>query len=156
MTRSMPCNHEKLPEGEAIAIVHFLMFESVLGAAFVTRKNLRPFNTRTQLARTAHQVGVNMRLKNMRNRETCFARHVNVNIAVRSRIENRGDAFVIISDKIRKLGDTFGLNGFENERHLDQLKRRRVGVQQDRYRALRKLQLVAAAYDRRNYWIRRS
>jgi len=108
------------------------MFEAVLGAALVARKNLRRFNTRTQLARTAHQVGVNMRLKNMRNRETCFARHIDVNIAVRSRIENRGDAFVIISDKIRKLGDAFGLNGFENERHRWDLTRRRVGVQQDR------------------------
>jgi hypothetical protein len=96
----MSRNYEKLPEGEAIAIVYFLMFEPVLGAAFVTRKNLRRFNTRTQLAGTAHQVGVNMRLKNMRNRETCLARHIDVNIAVRSRIENRGDAFVIISDKI--------------------------------------------------------
>src|SRR5438874_346748 len=70
-----------------------------------------------------------MCLKNMRNRETCFARHIDVNIAVRSRIENRGDAFVIISDKIRKLGDAFGLNGFENERHRWDLTRSANEVQ---------------------------
>ncbi len=117
MTGSMSRNHEKLPEGEAIAVVHFLVFESVLGAAFIARKNPGRFDTRAELARSAHQVGVNMRLKDMRNRKTCFARHIDVNVAVRSRIENRGDAFVIISDKIRKLGDAFGLNRFENERH---------------------------------------
>ena len=60
---------------------------------------------------------MNVRFENMRDRHARFACHLNVNVAIRSRIEHRGDAFVIVADEIRKFGNAGSLNGLENERH---------------------------------------
>ena len=58
-----------------------------------------------------------MRFENVRDRDARFARHLDVNVAIRPRIENCGDTFVVITDQIGKLGDAGRLNGLENERH---------------------------------------
>src|SRR6266487_5532211 len=63
---------------------------------------------------------MNMRFKNLRDSHAGFARRFNVNIAVRTRIKYRCDSFIIVADQIRKLSDTFSLNGFKNERHRGQ------------------------------------
>ena len=60
---------------------------------------------------------MNVRFENVGDGHLRLTRHVDVNIAVRPRIENRRDAFIIIAEQIGKLGDAFGLNGFKNERH---------------------------------------
>ncbi len=73
---------------------------------------------------------MNVRFENMCNRHARFSRHVDVNVTVRPRIEHRRNAFIIVPDEIRKLGDTLGLNGLENERHLPELTRSRARVQQ--------------------------
>src|SRR5438128_11764674 len=61
---------------------------------------------------------MNMRFKNVRNCHAGFACSLNVNIAVRAWIKYRCDSFIIVADQIGKLGDTFSLNGFKNERHV--------------------------------------
>src|SRR5438874_12142731 len=61
---------------------------------------------------------MNMRFKNVRDRHAGFTRRLNVNIAVRAWIKYRCDSFIIVADQIGKLGDTFSLNGFKNERHV--------------------------------------
>jgi len=58
-----------------------------------------------------------MRFKNMRNRNASVARHFDVNIDIRSRIEYCGDCLVIIAHDVRKFRDPFSLDGLENERH---------------------------------------
>src|SRR5436190_23217394 len=63
---------------------------------------------------------MNMRFKNVRDGHAGFARRFNVNIAVRTRIKYRCESFIIDADQIRKLSDTFSLNGFKNERHRGQ------------------------------------
>src|SRR5437762_4019674 len=123
VARCVSRSDQQFAEGEFIAIFHVLVPESVFRTAFAADVNLRRFESSTEFARSAYQVGVNVRFENMRNGKARFARHVDINVYIRSRIENRSDPFVIVTEQIRKFRDAFGLNGFENERHLDQLKR---------------------------------
>ena len=60
---------------------------------------------------------MNMGLENVGNRDPSFTRHLDVDVTVRARIENGGDAFVVIADNVGKLRNAFGLDCFENERH---------------------------------------
>src|SRR5205814_478960 len=70
-----------------------------------------------------------MGFENVCDGDPSLAGHIDVNIDIRARIEDRCDAFIIIANKIRKLSDTFGLNGFKNERHCSDLTRTSTGVQ---------------------------
>src|SRR6059036_2546300 len=75
---------------------------------------------------------MDMRLEDMRDGEPGFACHLNINLNVSSRIENRSDSLVVVTKQVREFGDAFGLNGFENERHRDDLTRSGRELQQDR------------------------
>ena len=75
---------------------------------------------------------MNMRLEDMRDSEPRFACHLNINLNVSSRIENRSDSLVVVTKQVREFGDAFGLNGFKNERHRDDLTRSSRELQQDR------------------------
>src|SRR4029077_17454397 len=97
MPRSMPRSDQHLAKRETIAVFYFLGPKAVLGAAFSTGINLRRFKTRAKLARTTDQIGMNMRFEDMRDREPGFAGHLNINLNVSSRIENRSDSFVVIT-----------------------------------------------------------
>src|SRR5881392_1316522 len=66
--------------------------------------------SRELCARTAHQIGMNVRLKNVGDGNLRLARQVDVNLDVRPRIKHCGDAFVIITEQIGKFRDAFGLN----------------------------------------------
>ena len=120
MSWSMPRRHQHFAECESVAIFDFLGRKAVLRAAFAAGINLRRVQPRAKLARTAHQVGMNMRFKNVRDSHARFTCRLDVNIAVRARIKYRCDSFVIVAHEIRKLGDPFRLNGFKNERHCGQ------------------------------------
>jgi hypothetical protein len=74
-----------------------------------------------------------MRLENMRDGETCFTRHLNINLNVGSWIEDRPHTFFVVAEQVRKFGDAFGLNCFKNERHGQTLGQREGEHQQ--YRA---------------------
>src|ERR1017187_3399347 len=76
-----------------------------------------------------------MRFENVCDGKFLLARHLEININIGSRIENRSDAFVIVAEQIRKFCDTLRLDRFENERHSPELTRNGVEVQQDRYRS---------------------
>jgi hypothetical protein len=69
----------------------------------------------------------------MRDSEPRFARHLNINLNVGSRIEDRSDTFVVVAEQVRKFGDAFGLNCFKNERHGQNLGQKEGEHQQ--YRA---------------------
>ena len=88
-----------------------------MGVALAAGVNLRRFQPRAKFARTTYQIGMNMRLEDMRDGETCLARQVHINIYIRPRIENRSDPFVIVTEEVRKFRDAFSLDGFKNERH---------------------------------------
>src|SRR6202011_343813 len=102
---------------EAIAVFYLLALESVLGTAFLACVDFGGFHPRTQLPRTAYQIGMNVGLENVRDRDACFARHLDVDVAIRARIENARDAFIVIADDVGKLRYAFGLDYLENERH---------------------------------------
>jgi len=67
----------------------------------------------------------------MRDRKACFARHIDINIDVRSWIENRSDPFVIVTEEVGKLRDAFSLNSLKNERHDQTLRQSAGELQQD-------------------------
>jgi hypothetical protein len=108
---------DDLAKLKTIAIFHPFIFKSVFRATFVAGINLRRFQSRAEFARAAHQIGMDMRFENVRDGDTGFARHVDVNVAIGTRIKNRSHAFIIIAHEIGKLGDAFGLDGFKDERH---------------------------------------
>src|SRR5262249_28224052 len=91
--------------------------KAVLGSAFCTGINLRRLKTRAEFTRTADQIGMDMRLKDMGDGEPGFAGHFNINVDIGSRIEKRAHSFVIVAEQIRKLRDAFSLNSFKNEGH---------------------------------------
>jgi hypothetical protein len=62
---------------------------------------------------------MNMRLEDMRDSEPRFACHLNVNLNIGSRIENRSHTFVVVAKQVRKFGDAFRLNRFEDKRHAE-------------------------------------
>ena len=115
VTRGVSRGHSYLTELEAVAVLNRLVFKSVLRAAFVARINFRRFNPIAKLARTAYQIGVNVSLENMRNGKAGFAGDVHIHIYICSRIKNCPHSFVIVTEQIRKLGDSVGLNCFKNE-----------------------------------------
>src|SRR5437868_14542392 len=65
----------------------------------------------------------------MRDGKARLTRHVDVDLHIWPRIEDRPDAFIIVAQQIRKLRDSFGLNRFKNERHRVTLRRNRSEVQ---------------------------
>jgi hypothetical protein len=73
-----------------------------------------------------------MRFENVCDGKFLLARHLEININIGPRIENRSDAFVIVAKQIRKFCDALRLDRFENERHSPELTRSRAEVQQDR------------------------
>ena len=72
---------------------------------------------------------MDMRLEDMRDSEPGFACHLNINLNVSSRIENRSASLVVVPKQVREFGDAFGLNGFKNERHRNDLTRSENVVQ---------------------------
>src|SRR4029078_12533914 len=75
---------------------------------------------------------MNMCFENVRDDHASVPRRFNVNVAISSGIKDRRHSFVIVADEIRKLSDSFSLNGFKNERHRDQLNRMDAELQQVR------------------------
>ena len=101
-------------EIELIASLHLLMRESVLRTTLVTEIDFGGLNPAAQFPRAADQIGMNVGLENVCDRDVLCARYFNVDLNVRSRIEDCGHTFLIISDQIRKRGQTFRLNGFKD------------------------------------------
>ena len=114
VTRCVSRSDEHFTKFKTIAISYFFVRETVFCTAFVARINLRRFQPRAQFARPAYKIGMNMRFENMRDREADFARHVHINIDICSWVEDCSHSFVIIADKIGKLGDPLGLDGFKH------------------------------------------
>src|SRR4030088_3275557 len=86
MPRSMPRRDEHFAKCETIAILYLFWSKAVFSAAFSAGINLGRFKTRAKLARTADQIGMNMRLEDMRDSEPRFACHLNINLNIGSRI----------------------------------------------------------------------
>jgi hypothetical protein len=51
----------------------------------------------------------------VRDYDAGVPRRFNINIAISSRVKNRRHSLVIVAYEIRKLSDSFSLNGFKNE-----------------------------------------
>src|SRR5204863_9050682 len=85
---------------EFITVLHRLTIEAVLRAAFTARVNFRRAGAIGQFARAAHQVGVNVGFENVRDRDAVLARRLEINFDVRSRIDYRSGAFLVIADQI--------------------------------------------------------
>jgi hypothetical protein len=100
---------------KSVAIVDFFRVETVLRTALAAGVNLCRFQSRAQFARAADEIGMNMSFENVCDSDAGLPRRFDVNIAISSWIKNRRHSFVIVADEIRKLSDSFSLNGFKNE-----------------------------------------
>ena len=58
---------------------------------------------------------MNMGFENVRDGDTSLAGHLDINIYIRSGIENGGGALIIIADQVGQFGDAFSLNGLKNK-----------------------------------------
>ena len=97
MTGGVTRRDQCFAERETIAVFHLLMFELVFRTTLVTHVNQRGVDPRAKFARTAHQIGVNVRFENVRDRHLRLARHVDVNVAIRAGIEDCGDPLFVIA-----------------------------------------------------------
>jgi hypothetical protein len=111
----MPRRYQHFAEFELITVVYLLRVKPVFGASFPAGVNLRRIESGAQLSRTTYQISVNVRFKDVGDGHSGFARGVDVNVAVCTRIKYRRDAFVIIADQIRKFSNPFCLNCLKNE-----------------------------------------
>src|ERR1043166_3684479 len=109
------CRHDHFAKYESVAILDLFRVKSVLCASLAAGVNLCSFQSRAQFARSAHQIGMDMRFENMRDDDARVPRRFNVNVAISSRIKHRRYTLVIVAHEIRKLRDSFRLNCFKNE-----------------------------------------
>jgi hypothetical protein len=70
---------------------------------------------RTKFACTTDEIGMDVRLENVRDRHPLLASELQIAVNVRAWIEHCGYSFGIIADQIGKLGDAVGLNAFKYE-----------------------------------------
>src|SRR5215212_9391585 len=116
MPRSMARRYDHFAKRESVAIFDFFGVKTVFCAALAAGVDLCHIQSRAQFARAAHQIGMDMRFKNVRDNHAGVPRRFNVNVAISSRIKHRRYSFVIVAHEIRELSDSFSLNGFKNER----------------------------------------
>src|SRR2546423_12097087 len=95
MARRMPRSDQKGTKLELRAIFDRFGFEAVARACFVAGENLRVPKTAAQFARAADQIGVNMRLENVRDRDIFGARQPKIDLDIGSWIENRRGTFFV-------------------------------------------------------------
>ena len=72
MARCMTSSQDERTEGVCVAILDHFAIESVFGAPFAARINLCRPRARGQFARTADQIGMNVRLENVSDRDAAF------------------------------------------------------------------------------------
>src|SRR5205807_1756825 len=104
-------------EDKFVAVLHRLARKPVLGAALAAGINLRGARAVGQLARTAHEIGVDVRFENVRDRDAALSRQLEVNLNIRAWVDDCGGALFIIADQVGDCGDAIGENAFKDERH---------------------------------------
>ncbi len=102
-------------ERESVAVLHLLGVEAVTRPAFVAGEDLRRIDPRAKFACAAHQIGVNVRLEDVRDREIILARHLQVFVHIGRRIKDGRHALAVVAHEVGKLGNAVGLDAFEDE-----------------------------------------
>src|SRR5437870_3793205 len=103
------------PEAELVAITYFFVLESVMRTSLVAHVDLCRFKSAAKLTRTTNEIGVNMGLENMRDRDVFCARQLEINFDIGPRIEYRRDALFVVSDQIRNFRQAFCLNRLKDQ-----------------------------------------
>src|SRR5437660_10024111 len=89
------------PELELVAVTNFFLFESVMRTSLVAHVDFCQFKSAAKLTRTTNEIGVNMGLENMGDRDVFCARQLEINVDIGPRIEHCRDALFVVSDQIR-------------------------------------------------------
>ena len=104
-----------LPNSKRSPSLHRFRVEAVFRAAFAAEINLRRADAGRKLPRAADEVGVDVRFEDVGDATLCFAGVFQVDLHVGARIDHRRHGRLVVPDQIRKLGDAFGLDAFENK-----------------------------------------
>lgn len=117
MTGSVMGRQNHFAEFECLPILDPFRLKTIFGATRMTDANRDAPEPLTQLSRTAEEIGVNMGLEDSLDGYAVTPRQVQIHLAVGSWIDNCSRARTAIAGQVRKLGDTFGVNLLEDQRH---------------------------------------
>ena len=112
--RRVPRGDDRFADREGVAVLHLLSIKAITRAAIVAGKYLRRINLRTEFTGAAHEVSVNVRFEDMRDRKIILPGHLEILVDVRRGIEDRRDSLAVVSDQVREFGDSVGLDSFKN------------------------------------------
>ena len=117
MTGRVPDGDDRLAKGELIAVRDLFVIEAVFRVFLVAHENLRGLHAIAELPRAADEIGVDVRLEDMRDRDLLLAGQFDVFFYIGCGIEHRCHAVAIVAEHVRKLCDAFGLDTFKDECH---------------------------------------
>ena len=108
---------DRLAKGELIAVRDLLVVEAVLRVFLVADENLRGLHAVAEFPRAADEIGVDVRLEDVRDRNLLLARQFDVFLHIGRGIEDRRHAVAVVAEQVGKLRDAFGLDAFKDECH---------------------------------------
>ena len=115
VSRGMPRRDHRVAERKRVAVLYRFSIEAVARPTVVAGEDFGRVHPRAEFAGSAHQVGVDVRFKDVRDREIIFPRHLEVFVDVRRRIENRRHSGAVVSHEVGELRDAVSLYAFENK-----------------------------------------
>src|SRR6056297_1769150 len=121
MLRGMPgrvasCQDQRT-EFKTVSAMNFLDRKIICRISFTAGIDFCRSQSLFQFPSAAHEVGVNVRLEDVRNRHTMFSAQLQVDLDVWLRIDHGSSLAAVISDQIRQLGNACRLDAFKYHGH---------------------------------------
>ena len=117
VARGVADGDPRLSEIKGVAVLDLFDGESVFRALFAAAIDVCRIHPRAKFARTAHQIRMDVRFENVRDRHLPLTRQFHVFVDVGRRIEDGGYTRRIVTQQIRELSDSVGLNALKNQCH---------------------------------------
>jgi hypothetical protein len=101
---------------DRVSVPELVSIESVRGSALDREDGLGRSGAVDQFTRPGHEVGVNMRFEDVRDRELILACQIHVHVNISPRVDDGGLAGRLVTDQIREVCHPFRKYGFTNHR----------------------------------------
>src|SRR2546421_8066742 len=98
------------PEGELVAIAHLFVFESVTRTSLVAHVDFCRFKSAAKLTRTTNEIGVDMGLEKMGDRDVFCALQLEINFYNGPRVEHCRGVLCVVSVSVRNFRQAVRLN----------------------------------------------